>query len=336
MTKPGARLRSVASRVFDAAAMEFVIDPALADLQLECLEAQGRHRPQLAWIYLRAHASFWSAVVAHLVRTWADGPIGERPENTRTRLIFTSVTVTILVMTAVAVVTPFTMTNVSIARLRTAFGGNIARALALLIPSAVPIAIPSGLLFGTIRGLRRRPAARSIRGMILALGIGGMLLSGAMMEWVIPATNQAYRVALFRDGKAARPEPAKGSNELTWGELREQLARLNGVGNSAEARELRLAYQTRLAFILTPVLFAMLAALLAGRPRRREAAIVSSIGLLAYVGYYFIGFNPLVAAGTLSPVTVAWSPNVVTLILIVMFSASSAFSAVESSVHRSA
>jgi lipopolysaccharide export LptBFGC system permease protein LptF len=51
---------------------------------------------------------------------------------------------------------------------------------------------------------------------------------------------------------------------------------------------------------------------------------------LLFVGYYtLIVFSRLVGRGTLSPLVVAWTPNVVALVLILTISASSASSAVE-------
>lgn len=63
MMKPGARLRSVAARVFSAATMERVIDPALADLEYEHAEAV-RQRRTLHQLRIRIAGcwAFWKVV----------------------------------------------------------------------------------------------------------------------------------------------------------------------------------------------------------------------------------------------------------------------------------
>jgi lipopolysaccharide export LptBFGC system permease protein LptF len=161
--------------------------------------------------------------------------------------------------------------------------------------------------------------------MVLVLGLVCSLCSSGMLGWVIPAANQAYRVVVFQKVLGYSQPPEKGTNELTWNDLRDRMREANTRGFSAQAAYLRLAYQGRLALVATPLIFALLALALVGRPLRFMSWLV---GLLLFVGYYTVpDFARLVASGTLSPVVVAWAPNVVALSLVATISASSALSA---------
>ena len=75
MRNPGARLRSLAARVFSAATMERVIDPWLADLEHEHAHAIGRrHRLRRALMLIEAYFAFWK-VVGRLGIGWATGAL---------------------------------------------------------------------------------------------------------------------------------------------------------------------------------------------------------------------------------------------------------------------
>ena len=158
------------------------------------------------------------------------------------------------VIGALVLAVPFTMVG-SMARLRIAFSGNMFYAFALLVPQAMPIAIPAALVFGALWGVRQRPAPRSIQRTILLMGVCGSLVSATLLEWAIPRANQAFRVVVFQNGDHRTPPPAKGSNELTWRELGDRITRLQTLGPSAELRQMRLAYHGHIAFVTTPVIF---------------------------------------------------------------------------------
>jgi lipopolysaccharide export LptBFGC system permease protein LptF len=317
MNKPGVRLRSLASRLFDPATMEYVIAPVLADLQLECIGAESEGRWRRSWICLRAYLSFWSAVGVHLWSNLVDAPSDRDAVDRRTlaRMLVSGGAALSAVIGALVLVVPLTMVG-SMARLRIAFSGNIFYAFALLVPQAMPIAIPAALVFGALWGVRQRPAPRSIRRTILLMGVCGSLLSATLLEWAIPRANQAFRVVVFQNGDHRTLPPAKGSNELTWRELGDRITRLQALGPSAELRQMRLAYQGRIAFAATPVIFSVLAIGILRRRRTRWSTLGGLFALAAFVSYYVLfGFSQLVGNGTLSPTTVAWTPNAVALLL---------------------
>jgi xanthosine utilization system XapX-like protein len=311
MSKPGVRLRSVASRVFHRDTMEYVIGPVLADLQLECSARQASPWRR-GWVCLRAYLFFWTAVVAHLWRSLIDGSADRTADDQLPvrRVLINAAAIG-------AVVTAFLMAPAwfnwpdSAAPLRNAFDTDIVLAL-LLIPQASPISIPAGMLFGILWAVRE-PATRSIRRMILVLGIVCSLFSGGMIAWVIPEANQAYRVVVYQKLLGDSQPLERGANELTWHDLRDRVIEANTRGASPETRLFRLSYHTRIALTATPLLFAMLALTLVRRPRPLTSCF---LGLLLFVGYYtLMVFSRRVADGTLSPLAVAWMPNLVVLAL---------------------
>ena len=303
MSKPGSRLHRLASRAFHPDTMEHVIGPAIADLEWECTVAPSS-RWWRTWVCTRSYLSFWNAVVVHVWTCLID----RSPEAVGRRVWFSATVVGIFV-TAVLIAPVWLHSLRSAGRPQTPFDGNIARALPLLIPQATPISIPAGILFGTLWVLRG-PASRSIRQTLLVLGVTCSLFSAGMLGWGIPRANQAYRVVVYQRMLGNVSPPTKGANELTWRELRDRI----NEKDTATARPLRLSYHLRMALVTTPLIFAMLALVLV-RGRRRVLSWL--LGLLLFVGYYaLIDFAPLIEQGTLSPIAVAWMPNLVAVMLL--------------------
>ena len=66
MRPPGTRLRAVAARLFAANTMDYLIDPAIADMQAEYEDASRRGLTwRKRWIWLRGHLAFFTMIVAH-------------------------------------------------------------------------------------------------------------------------------------------------------------------------------------------------------------------------------------------------------------------------------
>ncbi len=66
MTLPGGRLRALAARLLDARTVEYVVDPAIADVQAEYEDASRRGLAwRKRWICLRGYLSFFAMIVAH-------------------------------------------------------------------------------------------------------------------------------------------------------------------------------------------------------------------------------------------------------------------------------
>ena len=80
MTRPGDRLRALAGRILNRRTMERVVDPLLADLQLEYAEAIRRGRVwKSRWVLVAGHIAFLKTIalcsaqgVMPAVRDWTE------------------------------------------------------------------------------------------------------------------------------------------------------------------------------------------------------------------------------------------------------------------------
>jgi lipopolysaccharide export LptBFGC system permease protein LptF len=212
------------------------------------------------------------------------------------------------------------MTGLSIVREHAGPGVDLGWALPFLIPQALPIAIPAGLLCGGLFGIGARPVATLVRRTVVLIAILGSLFSFAMLDFVVPNANQAFRTAVFQRSGNSRP-PARGLNELTLRELRLRLIAMNPPGALHEMRMLRLSYHERIALSLTPLVFGLLGLGLVGRIRKQR--IVISLTAVTLFSSYFVlyPFYGLMGDGAISPVLVAWTPNAVALLLTMACSA---------------
>ena len=74
MKPPGTRLRALAARLLPASTMDYLVDPAIADMQAEYEDASRRGLTwRKRWICIRDHVAFFKMMVAHgrMNRGWA-------------------------------------------------------------------------------------------------------------------------------------------------------------------------------------------------------------------------------------------------------------------------
>ena len=189
---------------------------------------------------------------------------------------------------------------------------NAARLALFLVPQALPVSIPVGLTFGILVGLGRAAAPRRARALVLVIAGLSSMASFAMLAWVVPVSNQAFRVTA--SGRAVM----KGANELTLGELgrlREAKAH-EPMAAPNEIRSLALNYHTRWAFAGAPFVLSFFAVALTHR-RRRGRLMLGFVGCAAIFGYYAIMYKAraLGLDRTLPTFVAAWIPNAAFLIL---------------------
>jgi len=172
-----------------------------------------------------------------------------------------------------------------------------------LVPSALPIALPIGLTVGTSWGMGDRSVRHRVSPALMMAILVCVVASFATVAWVVPASNQAFRVTV------AGPEVLRGANELSLSELRPLV-----VDNAASTSKLvapndhwhrALSYYGRLAVAFEPVVFAGFVLVVAGVARRKRLALVAGVGC-AFIAYFLIEPETL---RPLSPIAVAWLPN---------------------------
>jgi lipopolysaccharide export LptBFGC system permease protein LptF len=182
-----------------------------------------------------------------------------------------------------------------------------------LIPQALPIAIPIGITWGILCGLGGRAVRFRVKGAILALALAGSAGSLATTLWIMPAGNQAYRVAVFErlrpQGSTATLTP--GPAEMPMGELRKTIDALTLSGQTRAARSSAFTYYVRWSLPFTPLALAVFALALVTRPFAR-GWVLPGAATSTCLAYYVALFTADAATrGTHVPVAaVVWLPNV--------------------------
>ena len=314
MTQPGDRLRRLASRVCDEASMTRVIDPILADLQWEDAEVSTRSPWRRRLVRARARLAFWRALTLHLC-TRASGPDPRLAKPWGVVALVLAVVTAILAITA-ALIAPAVSDFRDALSFATAMQWT--RLVTYLIPQALALAIPGGLLIGATTALVGKARSRRIW-TATVLVASGCSLAAAATVWAIPEANQAFReltyqLVLARTGQYVEP-PSRGIPELSWRELSERLNTLRAMQDldlpfrRGELYNVWFQYHLRVTLPVTPLFLAPLAIALSLRSRRRLTG--GAWALLAATSWYFVlyGGRSLAAGEVLSPAVAAWAPN---------------------------
>jgi hypothetical protein len=303
MRRPGRWLRAAAARLCATPTLDRVIDPIVADIQLEYEEAvrAGRFR-RAAWIRVSGYCAFWKAIALHA------GQAGPRALWTGLgaddwmlgRIILYSVlafiTVSLLLTASPAIHLYSRVQNLKLTL--------------LLLPQAMALGIPVGLSVGIVcSGYDPRTRAGRRRG-VLVLGVAGTLLAFAVMLG-FPVANQAFRLEMANEiesrGITSYSLP-RGPNELSLSELATTSMKADAAGRSNIARRYMRAYHLRFALPAATIVLGLLAVAICGAMRgraRRLLAVVMAIG----VYWAILAFGDTHAS--LPAVVAGWAPNVV-------------------------
>lgn len=296
MTPAFDRVRTLLARGFPPAAMERRIEPALADWSHEYLRAVDRGaRWRARWVLVSGATSVLKVIGLVAIDRTIQACV--RPDAATRAATRTSLPIFVAVVslaTAVFAWLPFNTTPTYPAR--------SSQDLLLLIPQALPLAIPLGLLASIVVGLHRRLSGNAA----IAVLTGALMcsvVSFTTVAWLAPATNQVYRT------RVVGYEPAKGDNELTLGEVQAQVEAIRAFDPAAPARRLSVNFHMRWAYAWAPLVAALFGLAAARRvrrpPTRAILALVACVGwlLLVRAGAYFA------YRGDLAPLLGAWLPN---------------------------
>ncbi len=304
---PGRALHHLASLICSTKSLERIVEPAIADLQKEYDRHAASHFLRCLWMLFRGYSAILKvmAVCALGVSVATDE---ERNGLVRTfawSLAFMIAAVAMLMLPPLWLSEP-------------GFGST--RHLIQLIPQAVPLAIPVGLAFGIAFGLAGCAVTRAMAKTILLVAVAASLVSFAMLAWVMPAANQAFRTE-WSHSQGYEGTPRKGSNEMTISELRREIEVAAALGDARNVHQhswfLHLRYALSLA---TVVLGGFLLALRGrGRAMRTLVAFITcgSYWVLLVSGEALSGYDR-----HLSEIAAAWLPNVV-LLTVTLFIVSS-------------
>ena len=301
MRRPGTRLRALAQRFCSAPAMERLIDPLIADLQHECDQATGRGQDwRRRWIRAVGCLSFIKVLAA---ASWLELARDGAPDDRRSfgRAVLFSV-VAIVAFSAVLVWPP----------LRVLHGTTRLAALTLLwclVPQALAVAIPLGVLFGVLLGLRNRAITPHVRWNVAVAAAVCSVATLVIIGWIMPASNQT-----FRERAAGRPL-ARGMNELTLREI--AFGDPSSLGAASPDASRRLAYElhARLALAAAPLALGLFAIGVSAAVRRTFSAV--TVGVAAFLwalGYYTVmstAREQIYHGAWLPPAVAGWAANAV-------------------------
>jgi Lipopolysaccharide export system permease LptF/LptG len=306
VTRPGETLRSIAQRFCTPATMERLIDPVIADLQCEHADAVVHRRVWHArWIRVAGYVAFWKVAVIGVGRA-STGALMTPHDGAIDRTIrFSGLATTALTL---VFMWPSVWTFLS-------HPGHRLAIFLTLVPSAMSVALPMGIVVGVLCGLRGRVATSRVRQAIVSLAVVCSLAMFVNLGWILPASNQA-----FREVTAGR-RVAPGTNELALGDLR-QLARDRFViPLIASRRAFDLHFRVALAF--APLALGLFALGVSGV--RRRAAGLLTVGVLGFAAcfvYYLLLYcsravmyqAPFEVSEHIPPIIAAWASNLVFLV----------------------
>jgi hypothetical protein len=313
MTVPGLRLRALASRLCSARTLERVVDPLIADLQMEHAEAkQAGDVLKGQWIRLGAGFALLKVIVLCGGRSLLSLEEGTFDEQ---RAIMRTVTVSTVSMGVVAVLltAPFLKT------LGEAVRAQQVPMFVYLIPQALPLAIPIGFTIGILVGFRGRSVSGRSTRLVLTMAAAWSVMSFAVLAWLMPAANQSFRELAGRAYGITKL--AKGINEMTLTELGGQIEWYRGTA-MAQPRlwgELTFSYHLRYSLACASAVLALFAlAVLARRPVARWAVALAAFGAcFAYYALLFIGRSATLS-GAVPALAASWLPNAVLVLCAIL------------------
>lgn len=287
--RPGTRLRTLAARACSATTMERLVDPVVADLQVEYAQAVRDSRPWKGrWTLLVSYLAFANVMLLCGIlgtrQAWRNW--NQDDQRNLARVLWRSG------LAALAITFLFEIPGLM--RLPSRLGGSRDASLSLLIaylvPAGLATSIPIGILIGTILGLAGRIRSRRLPAAVL---LAALAISGASfvnVGWIVPAANQLYREELI-GGIVPRAE-----RELTLIEMRraaEELRRWDAAHPDRErVKRLTFAYHQRYAIAGSSLTLTLLALRLAPRHRvgRMAAAVISCAAVACAVIVFRLGW----------------------------------------------
>jgi hypothetical protein len=296
--RPGTRLRSLASRVCSPRTMERLIDPVIADMQREhdhrTTTSGARER---RWVLVQGYVAFWKVVGLWLPARWIARTARERSASPLGPAL-AAAAITMIAGTALLVAAPLWPL------LR---HERIGWLFLSLLPQSFPLTIPEVLLVGVLTGTRDRPIASVTRRAILGVALAGSLASFATIVWAIPASNQAFRVAV------AGHEISRGFGEMPVNSLRDRALESRSHGSLEKAGSLLVAYHARWALVGAAGAFALfglgVAALRARLSISGGVAVIAWVVYVTYFGELAIYVSPAVFTNEALTIAIVWLPN---------------------------
>jgi hypothetical protein len=294
MSLPGRHLRAFAGRWCDELTMAQLVDPVIADLQYEWIQARDRQRMLAQWrARVLGVAVFWKAIAWHAC-------FGRHRSADSLRRGATSTLLT--AVAALVVASTAALDGLALFNLHRKLGELPSLWLTLeLVPRILPLSLPVSLV-GALFLRRAWPAVRTPR-LLLVIGAGASACSFVLLGWIGPLVSQLSRAT---GSGAAIASPIA---EMTVNEL----ARYVGSGGPAGVDPLiLLSFYLRFSLAVIPFGIALFVVAIGRccRGRRSWTMLSGVVGLLIY-GVAIVGGAWLAISHSLPAGIAAWSPHLV-------------------------
>jgi lipopolysaccharide export LptBFGC system permease protein LptF len=273
--------------------MERLVEPIVADLQAEYDASAAHGAWRTRWLVWRGYGAFWKALGLHCIISTFQPSRPESNDSIGRVVVFSLGALTL--MTALLIVPPM----LDFRYFRVADGPlEKVRLILLLVPQALPLSIPTGICVGVICAMRGRPTKLRHVAAVLAIAAMATLAVWTMLEWGVPAGNQAFRDLLamrLGDGRPVHLEA--GLNELG-------LSRLSQRTDAGAVEHTRLLWA--LCFATGPL--ALFSLGLARNVRHLGVAIVFSFTAIVIYWVLMANIDAALRAGPFGGAG-AWAGN---------------------------
>jgi hypothetical protein len=193
MRRPGERLKRLASRVCSPETMRRIVEPAIADLQLEHAHAVARGRAFAALVYARSVVACGMAIAS----AWCASD-----ERALTRLVAWTLAITTAV-TSLMIWMPFLQVASRVPE------GDAWLVLLLLVVLTVPAMLPTTMPCAVAIVARSADPSRRLKRVTFVVAVACAATTLLMVAAVLPAASQMFRDVFA--GQTTR----RGVNELS-------------------------------------------------------------------------------------------------------------------------
>lgn len=296
---PGTRLLAFARRWFPPTTVSSVLEPLVADWQREWQDSSASRRTVVTTRGLTAFVCAAIVSLPRVLRTPAPSTITNRMVTRIAGVTFIG---------SVIFTIPFALQAVTL--------GPSSWVLALLIlPSSMAVVFPFAMIAATDAIRRHEPLAAHVqRATVLKLGIVAVLLMALLNGWVVPASNQVWRVMVAKTTRQSIPSP--GVRELSTVALIADPSRATVPARFTRAGEIRRELNNRILLAVLPVLLLWVRWPGAQQPRRRWYAPIATSVATAIV---FVGFFTLYYLGLSVEPVFNWQPGTGLWLPVVIF-----------------
>jgi hypothetical protein len=298
VTQAGDRLRAIAACLCDAWTLERVVDPLIADLKFEHLQAvrDGR-RWRSRSILVKAA---WSLLKVVIAMDWT--PVGNGPVMRTAGYSLAAIVCVTLLLALPTFLSPLA---------RPAY-------YVYLIPQLLAIAIPIGMAVGIAGALTGTALSSKVKAGVVTLAVVGVAATFVTAGWISPAANHAAHVSRGVAPDELNNLDAWSPTELTLGQLSTRIHKAADFGLSPDVGYLRFLlqlYYARWAMPAAPLTLALCMLAMTGFPAvRRKAMGISTFVLI--VGYEALGMlaTRWSQQSAISVLLMAWLPNLVVVL----------------------